>query len=413
MSKSFGANLQQVRASAKGLEQLAGQLEQAEERLRRRLADAVWEGPDATEFRSEWSSVNSAQIRDLVGIMQALSVDLIGQAKDQEITSQGGSPSPGTGAVAASSGFSGTAFFNETWTDGRSVTTFTDFDMSRSGDLWTRGVRAELGKGGIKTESFGSDVKRTNGLNLTETRTTDGEAEPTKNRSVADVDAKVILFKQSVAEFKGRQEEAKGTFGQDGEWDAKASAGGFVEARSEAGINKDGLFATTTGTIGALVQGSGSAKTTLGGATLGTSGTVSGGAEATALMDSKIGRDGVELKVGAEAFAGVKASLDGSLKIDEGEIKASAGVAAGLMAKFSASGSLTATKVGVAFDIGAAFGIGADIQFELSINPAEVFNTGKELVGDAVDLAGKGLDTGLDIASDVADGIVGAVKWIL
>lgn len=103
------------------------------------------------------------------------------------------------------------------------------------------------------------------------------------------------------------------------------------------------------------------------------------GAEATAEGQASIGPGGAKIDAGLEAFAGGKAEVSGSQEIgDYGSVGAGAEVSYGIGAHANVDGEISADRVGFSVDVGATLGIGAGVNFDVSVSPTEI-------IGDVTD----------------------------
>jgi len=112
------------------------------------------------------------------------------------------------------------------------------------------------------------------------------------------------------------------------------------------------------------------------------------GAEVGADASVSIGRSGVAGHLGAEAFAGARAEVVAGGTVAGVSAAAGAEISYGIGAHANLDGDLSATKVGVALDVGATLGIGTGVSFDVSVNPQEVIDG----VGHGVDELGDLLD---------------------
>lgn len=99
-----GADVDQLRALARGLTQAADRLESATGEVNGRLSSTPWQGQDATRFRSEWQGQSLGLVRSVVSALRDAATQIERNASEQEQASAaaggtggltGGPPSPG------------------------------------------------------------------------------------------------------------------------------------------------------------------------------------------------------------------------------------------------------------------------------------------------------------------------------
>ncbi|WP_158623967.1 hypothetical protein [Corallococcus llansteffanensis] len=152
-----------------------------------------------------------------------------------------------------------------------------------------------------------------------------------------------------------------------------------------------------------LVRGSveGHADSALGRSEWGAEGNV--GAEATAtgqvVLDPLHGQ--AAASVHGEAFAGARASAEVSQDIGPATVTAGAEAFAGIGVEFEANVGLKDGKLSANFDVGAALGIGASIEFGFSVDVGKV--------GDAVKNVGEGIKNVGEGIKNVGEGIKNAL----
>ncbi len=183
-----------------------------------------------------------------------------------------------------------------------------------------------------------------------------------------------------------------GNLGDHGRYEA----GGFVgaEAKADAGVSlgKDGLQAKATAEAFAGAKGNVGVSYDNGPLAGHADANVMAGAEAKADASVGIGKDGVKAHAGADAFAGVKAGAEVGGNVAGvggtvgGEVYAGIGAHADVDANFSAE------SVKVKVDVGAAIGIGGGVKFSVDVQPKEMMSD----VGHGLGDAGKAIDGGLE-----------------
>ncbi|OFE17081.1 hypothetical protein BA895_18090 [Humibacillus sp. DSM 29435] len=183
-----------------------------------------------------------------------------------------------------------------------------------------------------------------------------------------------------------------GNLGDHGRYEA----GGFVgaEAKADAGVSlgKDGLQAKVNAEAFAGAKGNVGVSYDNGPLAGHADANVMAGAEAKADASVGIGKDGVKAHAGADAFAGVKAGAEVGGNVAGvggtvgGEVYAGIGAHADIDANFSAE------SVKVKVDVGAAIGIGGGVKFSVDVQPKEMMSD----VGHGLGDAGKAIDGGLE-----------------
>lgn len=183
-----------------------------------------------------------------------------------------------------------------------------------------------------------------------------------------------------------------------------------------------------TGRIGAklnLLEAEGKAKLDYGWGSTEATGHVNVGATAQAEGTVKFDPKHLDLaaEVDGEAFAGVQAGATLKQRIGPVAVEGRAAFSAGVGAQFGLDVGLQNGKLGFKMDIGAALGIGFDIQFGFSIDVKSIIQgAGKLLsvpakfIGDAIKKAGEGVawlgDKVIDGAKKVGEAIVDGAKKV-
>ncbi|CAM4113253.1 hypothetical protein G4177_01215 [Corallococcus sp. ZKHCc1 1396] len=176
----------------------------------------------------------------------------------------------------------------------------------------------------------------------------------------------------------------------------KIGAEGTVEARAD------------------LVRGSveGHADTALGRSEWGAEGNV--GAEATAtgqvVLDPLNGQ--AAASVHGEAFAGARASAEVTQEIGPATVTAGAEAFAGIGVEFEANVGLKDGKLSANFDVGAALGIGASIEFGFSVDVGKIgegVSNAVQDIGNAVQNVGEGIKNVGEGIKNVGEGIKNAL----
>ncbi|CAM4524254.1 hypothetical protein [Corallococcus exiguus] len=141
------------------------------------------------------------------------------------------------------------------------------------------------------------------------------------------------------------------------------------------------------------------------------------GAEATAtgqvVLDPLHGQ--AAASVHGEAFAGARASAEVTQEIGPATVTAGAEAFAGIGVEFEANVGLKDGKLSANFDVGAALGIGASVEFGFSVDVGKVGDAAKaavEGVGNAVQNVGEGIKNVGEGIKNVGEGIKDALsKW--
>jgi uncharacterized protein YukE len=92
-----GMDLAEVRSLAAAIGRAADQLNTAADQLDAELSRSVWKGPDASQFRSQWTNSHRTTLRSTATSLRQVKKVLAKQADDQDKTSQvgGGGGLPG------------------------------------------------------------------------------------------------------------------------------------------------------------------------------------------------------------------------------------------------------------------------------------------------------------------------------
>lgn len=302
-------------ADTEGLDALARQFTTSSERLRQLGNEVVsqvhrspWSGGDAQRFQQEYSSVHLPRVIAAAVALERMARSLSANAAEQ----RGASTADGASVSAASIG----------------------------------GAAASAGLFG---RILGDDpTLDRNGLRISHSWLNDRQG------IGADVDRSVTVngvdYDASAGVFLGTKESVRTAFdvGPDGLY-AGATAG------FQAGLEADARVAATAGIASASAA-----------AHLFT------GTRASGDIHAKVGPEGVDLSAKAGAMAGVEAS--GTLGADVGGVGGSVtgSFVAGAGAEFGGDVKVTADEIDVSFEIGAALGIGFEVEPHFTIHPQEV-----------------------------------------
>lgn len=184
----------------------------------------------------------------------------------------------------------------------------------------------------------------------------------------------------------------RGPTWEDGELLVEAEVDGFAGARVDAGGTAELGPATATGTLGAMI-----------------------GAEGRAGANAAIGRDGVTVGVGGEAFVGAKVEGEVAARIASAEASAACHAAAGVGGSAHAEAELTWDEISVSAGWGVSWLLGAGCTTSFSFSPSETFDMAKRggewFVETTGNLAGGAYDFATDVGGSIVD--VGRPMWDL
>lgn len=85
----WGLDIQQVRTLSSQLSRQAESIQQTLTTLTSALQGTQWEGPDAQQFRNEWTSTHTAALRNVISALQDASQKAARNADAQEQASNG------------------------------------------------------------------------------------------------------------------------------------------------------------------------------------------------------------------------------------------------------------------------------------------------------------------------------------
>lgn len=85
----WGLDIQQVRTLSSQLSRQAETIQQALSTLTSALQGTQWTGPDAEQFRNEWSSTHTSNLKTVINALQEASQKAARNADAQEQASQG------------------------------------------------------------------------------------------------------------------------------------------------------------------------------------------------------------------------------------------------------------------------------------------------------------------------------------
>lgn len=84
MTNMWGLDVQQVRQLSSQLSQKAGEIESALSTLTSALGNTQWEGPDATNFRNDWSGQHTSALRQVIQALRDAATKAQQNASAQE-----------------------------------------------------------------------------------------------------------------------------------------------------------------------------------------------------------------------------------------------------------------------------------------------------------------------------------------
>lgn len=151
-------------------------------------------------------------------------------------------------------------------------------------------------------------------------------------------------------------------------------------------LDKNGLAVAATGTAGVYAAyASSTTSGKFGAATYGQHTTAYVGAEASGNVGGSIGKDGVKVSAGGEAFAGGKIRSDGSVSAHGVTATGGGELSYGIGAHADIDGSFSTHSVGVHFDVGATLGVGGGFDVGLEVDPSEALDSVRDGAGDLWD----------------------------
>ncbi len=84
MTNMWGLDVQQVRQLSSQLNQKAGEIESALSTLTSALGNTQWVGPDATNFRNDWSGQHTSALRQVIQALRDAATKAQQNANAQE-----------------------------------------------------------------------------------------------------------------------------------------------------------------------------------------------------------------------------------------------------------------------------------------------------------------------------------------
>lgn len=108
----YGADTAQLRSLSKTVAKAADQLNQIVSQVTSQLSSTRWQGPDAERFRAQWNSASTKALHTATQDLQAASIALQRNAKEQDqasaaaggSTAAAGSPGVGSGGPSVTEG---------------------------------------------------------------------------------------------------------------------------------------------------------------------------------------------------------------------------------------------------------------------------------------------------------------------
>ena len=387
------------------------------------ILEANWGGEDGQKLLLTWRTDASKQITSATELLRTAVEDLERNADEQDDASgesrggSGGSGGPGGPGGSGGSGGSGSGGSGSgdddakpgdtTWSperdkDSPGVKTNTDADGNKhhydplTGKSW---VESEDGTWESETDASG----RTTRTDITETDHGDGhkttrestrgpgewgekwetewtdEGYEKPGSSVLDDVQTEPLVKKDLWNEEASAEVWDGKVGDENLGASAEVLSAEASTSGEAGISmEDGAYVKANAEAGAyLAKGEAHYQNEYGTEARGEAYI---GAEASAEGQASIGPGGAKVDAGVEAFAGGKAEVNASQDIgDYGSVGAGAEVSYGIGAHANVDGEISADRIGVSVDVGATLGIGAGVNFDVSVSPSEIISD----IGDA------------------------------
>ncbi len=354
-----------------GVRQLAGQLSEGGEQLdvmqasvRSGLYSLLWEGADAAVFRDSWERSHGPAMSSVAAALREASQHLLRQAADQLGASDGSAG--GVGGAALLGGVGASVGAAVAWGAG-----------SRGGPVTTENGRKSV-------PPHGSPHEQEADAWTSDWGGAGGKAErPTIERELTGtgkVKVKLGTLEGDAYIWKGEgsTEGRVGAVVVDGRASAELGAGGKATGDlSSEGLNAEaGVWAGLRGDV----EGNASVGYVDAGAS------VAAMAGAIARGEAKVGSTGV--RANGEAFAGGKigAKVEGDVGGVGGEATGEAWAGYGIAGEVDASFEDGKIRLGVS--AGAAALVGGKVGAAITIDPAEVKETVRDLADGIGDLAG-------------------------
>lgn len=384
------------------------------------VLEGNWGGDDGQKLLVRWRSDALKQLTSASEMLRSASKELQRQAEQQDDASGeggggGGASGPGSGGSGGGRGGGGDddrddamstkdrdkdSLGNETWTDEDGNTHHYDpitgkewvegedgtWEVEHDGSHTTRTDVTETDHGDGRTTTHESsrgegDGRRSYGEKW-ETEWTDEGYEKSEQSVLDQVQTEPLVEEELWNEQAGAE-----VWGDEwGDDDLGASAEVLsvnAETSGQAGVSlEDGAYVQANAEAGAyLAKGEAHWQNDYG---TSAEGEAYIGAEATAEGQASIGPGGAKIDAGLEAFAGGKAEVSAAQEIgDYGSVGGGAEVSYGIGAHANVDGEISADRVGFSVDVGATLGIGAGVDFDVSVSPKEIIGDVSEGLSDA------------------------------
>ncbi|MGO1166035.1 MAG: hypothetical protein ACTMHL_05395 [Janibacter sp.] len=399
------------------IRQISGQLDAEVTRLGDVLAkgnasagvlEGNWGGDDGQELLVRWRSDALKQITSATELLRSASKQLQREADQQDEASGesgGGSPGPvgpleggparpgdvswstkdrdedSTGVRTTTDSEGNTHHYDpvtgKSWVEGEDGT----WKVEHDGGHRTRTDVDETDHGGRTTtheSSRGEGGGRKSYGEKWETEWTD-EGREKSGQSVLDQVQTEPLVEQDLWDQQAHAEVWGDSWGDENLGASAEVLSANAETSGQAGVSlEDGAYVQANAEAGAyLAKGEAHWQNQHG---TGAEGEAYIGAEATAEGQASIGPGGARIDAGLDAFAGGKAEGEVSQDIgDYGSVGVGGEVSYGIGAHAEVDGEISADRIGVSVDVGATLGIGAGVNFDVSVSPSEIIGD----LGDA------------------------------
>ena len=319
-----GADVDQVEALARRLEQASNRLDAITAQASFALMTASWTGADIDQVRSTWNGRTKPNLAAASRSLDGLSLDLKRQAEQQRSASGGGS---GLGGIAQNLG-------SIAWSAAGAAANAANAirDLANDGIELPGGSKLTVDDDGV---AVGDKLEGKLGLHDT------AEGEFTNDIVAGDGSAEYLLGVQGSV-------DGSATLGPDG---LAAKVG--IQGSAGAGASAEGEV-----TLLGLASAGGKAE-------------VFAGARAAADAGVTVGPDGVGVRAGVDAFAGAEASAEANVTVAGADVGAEATAYAGIGVKANVNASVTAEEISVSLDFGVALGVGAGVTVDLGFKPVE------------------------------------------
>ena len=377
-----------------------------------------WAGADLSGFTERWDGPVVKQLMDAATQIGAAADLMVQQATDQDDTSSlGGGSGPGAGGPGGGPGGQGPGGGGDgsqpgdmkgTWspfdrdqdspfirtnkdedgnlhhydpltgkrwvedaegrwtneTDGRGHTSFTETETTDRGNGWESERESTRGEGGGRREygeSWSTERDFDENVGSRAKDVLDQvQSEPfVESRAETEVSAAVLRGEAGDESLGASGELLSAEAGADAAAGIDATRGAYAEANAHAGAylgKGEAHFATDSGTAGEV-------SAYLGG-------------EANAEAQAQIGPGGASISAGADAFVGGKAEAGINQDIgDYGSVGVGGSVSYGIGAEANVDAEASWDRIGFSGEVGLTLGLGASLDFDVSISPKEIIGS--------------------------------------